>query len=76
MTGKELDEIFGQQDPPNSDTFAATFAAINAINYKLTDVAMLIDRLLPEGIKKENVFKKLIEVKAALDSAAIHSKKD
>ena len=69
MTGNQLDEIFGQQKPPK----ITALAAINALNYKLTDVTMLADRLLPEGTKKENVFKKLIELKAAIDCAAIHN---
>jgi hypothetical protein len=69
MTGKDLDDIFGQQKPPE----IMAFTSINALNYKLTDVVMLVERLLPEGAKKENVFKKLVELKATIDCAAIHN---
>lgn len=69
MTGNELNSLFGQQKDPKPETMAV----INALNYKLTDVLMLADRLLDESPKKELVFTKFSELKAAIDSAAIHN---
>lgn len=69
MTGNQLNELFGQQKPP--DTRA--IVNINALNYKLADLCLLMDRLLPSGMKKDATFEKLKELKASIDSAAIHN---
>lgn len=67
MTGNEIDEIFGQQEIPQTQVFAT----INTLNYKMTDLVQLMERLLPAGLKRENAFKKLQDLKTAIDSAAI-----
>lgn len=70
MTGNNIKELFGQQEPPKSPAYLN----INICNYKLTSLAQLIDRLLPPSLKKDLAFEKLKELKSAIDSAAIHTK--
>lgn len=70
MTGNQLDELFGQQKQPQD--LERAFLSINVINYKMTDLAQLIERLIPSGQRRDLAFQKLIELKTALDSAAIH----
>ena len=70
MTGNQLDELFGQQKHPTPQALIT----INCLNYKMTDLAQLMERLLPPGERKGHAFEKLKDLKSAIDSAAIADK--